>query len=265
MNNDYDRVCKELLDRIDKAFSQGHQLVSMILVYWAAIFAGLMGAFGKDIWLKLYYMPVFPLVVAALSLLPLVPILLILPYTVKFYDHMRCLTSCVAYIRVFYELPHMLHKKDAAIAASWETVHVNFKFPFVKKIASEYRTISGFSLILSIVTFSASNVVVFKSSNNYIIPCICLVLMLAFYIWFYFQYMRPIYIYTDTAIFFGTYAEMFLNEYLQRAKYLNLLVDEDIKAYKKYCEDFKRFDQKLEDKIKKPKIGKRNQQKSSKL
>lgn len=48
MNNDYDRVCKELLDRIDKAFSQGHQLVSMILAYWAVIVVFIISAFAND-------------------------------------------------------------------------------------------------------------------------------------------------------------------------------------------------------------------------
>lgn len=181
-----------------------------------------------------------------LSFLPLVPTLLILPYTVKFYDHMRCITSCVAYIRVFYELPNILHKQNAVICASWETVHVNFKIPFSKKIASEYRTISVLSLFLSVATFAVGNVVALQNvNNNIIILLICMALMFVFCALFLVKYILPIYKYTDTATFFGNYAERFLNEYLQRAKYLGLITDNDVDAYKQYCKHFNESDERL--------------------
>ena len=251
MNNDYDRVCKELLDRIDKAFSQGHQLVSMILAYWAAIVVFIISAFANDKWLEISGSAwIFPFIVI-LSFLPLIPTLLILPYTFKFYDHMRCLTSCVAYIRVFYELPNILHKPNTAICASWETVHVNFKIPFAKKIASEYRTISALSLLLSIVTLVIGNVLALQNGNNsIIISLLWVAAMLVFYALFSIKYIRPIYRYTDTTTFFGTYAETFLDEYLQRAKYLGLLTDDDIENYNQYCKYFKESDKRLDEKIK---------------
>lgn len=248
MNNDYDRVCKELLDRIDKAFSQGHQFVSMTLIYWAAIFAAIFGALANDKWFEfICFSWVFPLIIFLLSFLLLLPVLLILPYAIKFNDHMRSITSCVAYIRVFYELPNILHKPNATICASWETVHVNFKIPHAKKIASEYRIISILSLFLSVATLVVGNVVYLQNGNNNIIFLLILVvLMFGLYPLFLIKYILPIYKHTDTATFFGDYAETFLDEYLKRAKYLGLITDNDTVAYKQYCKHFNESDQQLD-------------------
>lgn len=155
---EFQTLRNEMNTRLDIAYGHGFTLAAVILVFWAAIFT-----FSKD----LYDLAaasdsiigksafVDGLVVCAVVLFCGIPTLLIYPFSIKYRDNIRQIISIATYIRVFFEYPSFIKRKekgkDSPKVFGWELLHCNHNIPHGNHLAIEYFIISVASIILATV------------------------------------------------------------------------------------------------------------------
>lgn len=66
-----------------------------------------------------------------------IPLFIVIPSAVKYHDGIRQIASLCAYIKVFYELPSIIKRKEGG-RFFWETTHCNQTLKGEKLIGAEY-------------------------------------------------------------------------------------------------------------------------------
>ncbi len=141
------RVNQELLERMERLFSNSLLLLSIVIALWALTATLLAGYFENYNASKAATLIVGMLAVVLFGL----PTLLLFPFSVKLHDNIRSVASLSAYIKVFFELPSLLdkEKKQDGNLYLWETLHCDATIPQAKFFSVEYVIIALLSPFLA--------------------------------------------------------------------------------------------------------------------
>ncbi len=140
---EYQSLRNELNVHIDMAYKQSFTIISIVLVYYAAIFA-----FYKDIYNLIINTNVLSGSILSWTIMLIcgLPTILIFPFSVKYHDNIRSIICIATYCKIFYEFPTML-KTETPVKA-WELIHCNSMIPYGRMFASIHYIISWAGTIL---------------------------------------------------------------------------------------------------------------------
>lgn len=156
---EYESLRSEMNMRVSMGYSHGFTLATIMLVFWAAIFAFCKDLFdlatasdsiiGKS---AIIDIPILLVIVFFCS----IPCLLVYPFSVKYNDNIRQIVNIACFLRVFYEYPSLIRnekktEEGKAQVIGWEMLHCNHNIPQGNMLALEYVIISIGSIILSFV------------------------------------------------------------------------------------------------------------------
>ncbi len=228
--------------RVGMAFTHGFSVVSISLVFFAAIFVFISGFI--DFTLKenavtgqAAFIDCF--ITLGIEFLCLIPALIMIPYGYKYRDNIRVITNIGAYIKVFYDFPTLKDNsgKENLLNYSevygWELLHCDSKIPDGKKFSTEYNLVS----IISLAMASVFAIVLFFCTiyfHNYfekaldgaivIIAIIISVIMIVGLAVIAFLKRKN----TDTSKLFECFAADYFEYYIELAENLGVLTNEEV-------------------------------------
>lgn len=158
---EFQSLRSEMDMRVNMAFTHGFSVVSISLVFFAAIFVFMSGFMdfvlkenaitGKDACIDCF-------ITLGIEFLCLIPAMVMIPYGYKYRDNIRVITNLGAYIKVFYDFPTLKENSENVNGVfGWELLHRDGKIPDGKKFSTEYNLIS----IISIAMASVFGIVLF--------------------------------------------------------------------------------------------------------
>lgn len=247
---EYKTLRSEMEVRLTNIYNNGFTLVSVLLVFFSItlVFVAKIleiamdenSIFGKAIAVDLA-------VILAISAFCAFPAFLTYAYSEKHYDNLRQICSIACYQKVFYEYPLLLNKQKPAIA--WETFHADPNVSKAKWVGAEYVILSVMSLFLtSILGFALSLCCCIMSkqffyeanlAGSIVFICIFLALLSALIIVLCIL-IKKTRQNTQTDRIIGEINEQYMDDYLKKAKAINLFNDEQIK---KLIEELKTIDE----------------------
>lgn len=137
---EYEALRREMDYRVNVAYGHGFTLISVILVFFSAIFVFIAeilkmamepdSIFGVSIWYDLG-------VVFAISVFCAVPVFIVYSFSVKYEDNLRQICNIAAYQKVFHEYPSLIRREvsDQTVGVKgWEMLHCNPDVPQAKVI-----------------------------------------------------------------------------------------------------------------------------------
>lgn len=153
---EYSTLREEMIYRINVAYGHGFTLISVVLIYFSAIFLFIPdilsfameenSVFGQSMWFDFVF-------VFAIAASFTVPVFIVYAFSVRYEDNLRQICNLAAFQKVFHEFPSMLKSDDAdKKIKAWELLHCNSNIPKAKVIALEYVAISVTSAVLSFFT-----------------------------------------------------------------------------------------------------------------
>lgn len=161
---EYEALRREMDYRVNVAYGHGFTLISVILVFFSAIFVFIAeilkmamepdSIFGVSIWYDLG-------VVFAISVFCAVPVFIVYSFSVKYEDNLRQICNIAAYQKVFHEYPSLIRREvsDQTVGVKgWEMLHCNPDVPQAKVIASEYVAVSVVAVVLSTLLWLALSI-----------------------------------------------------------------------------------------------------------
>lgn len=248
---EYNSLRSEINLHIEHAYKQGFTLASIILVYFAAIFA-----FYYDLRTVITTSNTYTglLIAFVVVILCGIPTLIIYPFSIKFHDNIRAITCIATYCRVFHEYPSMISHSNKKIKEfkSWELIHCNSMIPNGNWIAFEYHIISAFAIVLTIVLgcISCISVTGFNFMDAWhIIGGIILVLLSLLYIAFLIVVFCKSLKNLKLAKLCAAYENLFFTAYKQEAIDIGLLSQEEASELVTYRERIISRDRNLVDKF----------------
>ena len=162
--SEYEALRREMDYRVNVAYGHGFTLISVILVFFSAIFVFIAeilkmamepdSIFGVSIWYDLG-------VVFAISVFCAVPVFIVYSFSVKYEDNLRQICNIAAYQKVFHEYPSLIRREvsDQTVGVKgWEMLHCNPDVPQAKVIASEYVAVSVVAVVLSTLLWLALSI-----------------------------------------------------------------------------------------------------------
>lgn len=236
---EYVRLNNELTSRMDKFFSQGYTLVSIIAVIWSLTlggavawvsglnnikdFGGCYAVFASTVILGIVFTLLFG-----------IPIFLVSPFAVKNHDHFRAVSSLSAYIKVFFEYPsialdlksekHDSHTDGRGQKIAWELNHREAKVAkFADHFNSEYLYVSSFSLLLSFISavcFIAYAAINYKALEKGVLSGIgisAIIIVCFVYIVILIKYFYRVYEISDIGKHIQIYPDEYFIAYLHQA------------------------------------------------
>lgn len=238
---EYEALRREMDYRVNVAYGHGFTLISVILVFFSAIFVFIAeilkmamdpdSIFGISIWYDLG-------VVFAISVFCAVPVFIVYSFSVKYEDNLRQICNIAAYQKVFHECPSLIGKAGSDPAAGvrgWEMLHCNPDVPQAKVIASEYVAISAVAVVLSAILWLALSVCSCVMRPQYFgsgqlagsvaAVCVFFLLFAALEAWL-FLLLRKTRNNTKGDEIIGRYSPDYTKQYLRKACCLSLLTSE---------------------------------------
>lgn len=246
---EYERVNQENQKRIEMVFSQGYTLVSMVAVFWSFTVTALGFTFEKTyVYTVSENMWQLFLIGSFMTTLFAVPAFLIVPFSVKYHDNLRGICSLCTYIRVFYDLPSLLGKREKIIkdkndltstkyhvVTAWETIHCEVSIPNKKLFSIEYKIIAILALCLSLA-MGIAVIILLSKAICYQINIIWLIIFLILFITlfgFETNSLKNVLKYSESDNSLAAYTQVYLQKYLQDAVDLGIITEDD---YNNYCQ-----------------------------
>ncbi len=167
---EYRKVYQECLARIDKVFSNGFTIVTMITVILTFTLSSFLGLITSDAWCNTVASNTLVMLLFAFLHLFLfaLPVVIIFPFSAKFEDNLKAVLSTSAYLRAFYELPSIVARakngQECRLYA-WETVHFDPKLSKARITSSEYLVLSIASLVFAVAISLYYSLALFNNSN----------------------------------------------------------------------------------------------------
>lgn len=144
---EYNRLNKEQMMRIEKIYSDGAIVTSILLIYLVTCIGLLLEAYKyllKD-GVKNSDILIFP--ISALSIVFFIfPILLCYTFALKSKEMMDSIISLSNFIKQYYEKPILINGKISG--KKWESMHKNTMIPTIRNERKEYYFLALISLIL---------------------------------------------------------------------------------------------------------------------
>ena len=260
---EYESLRSEMNMRVNMAYAHGFTLATIMLVFWAAIFAFCKDLFdlatasdsiiGKSAIIDI-------IIVFAVVFFCSIPCLLVYPFSVKYNDNIRQIVNIASYLRVFYEYPSMIRKEKkteegTAQVIGWEVLHCNHNIPKGNMLAFEYVIIAIGSIVLSTILGIAlfgcifGSTKLFESPEHYLITqpavsysiCILGAVLCAGYLGFLYRVARLCRKHVKIDDLFEKFGKKYFEVYLQEAIDLKILSQDEAAELKEYmCEAEKR-------------------------
>lgn len=244
--NDYDRVVKEQMQRIDYAYNGSKSLLTMFIAFWSiptAILAFIFG--GVEITADVHLLNVIMLIFSILSF-SLVYCSYI--FSCKQHDNIYQVCSLACYNKVFYEYPKILQYKSNKEGTvnneeflGWEALHVAQDLARDIGFVKEYYITAIVSSILCAIFDTALSVFIFTrpiftdtwtNILTIIIVCICVTTLAVCMI-----YSCKIRKNSNIKKMFVKFHEKFTMEYISKAIELNILTKDEAKMCRKIEEN----------------------------
>ena len=260
---EYDRLCTEMYQCRDMAFSHGTLLVTLFFGYIGAILA-ITGEKLETIFSKQESSGILMMLVGVI--LFSVPLFIIYPAVLKFHDNVRTMACVGAYIKVFYELPSMFHaekeKKTKADSddgiIAWESWRIQSVIPNAKWIVREYFILAIIASFASafLTLFFIIYYLLHRSQNGYenfgLFITVAMGCLVAVFFNFIFTFWK-IRANSDVKMMFTVYPNVYLTEYLKRAVDFQLITEDDRTKYLKLVSYSQNRDRKIPEMIKRAK------------
>lgn len=233
---EYERLNNELLERMRGIFTHGFTLISMVGLLWT-ITATLMSNFHSQESTNGF--DEAQLIFAGLIVFLFgVPVVVLYPFSVKYRDNLRVISSLSAYIKVFYEFPMLLGKYDHIMIdennnkipfksrMGWESTHCSAKYGIKRLFGFEYGCAAIVSSILSLLSFIHFYTLT-KFSYEYIAFFVCSLIYLIFL-----TFVTVIICFNSrTTKPLNDYSEEYFLLYLSEAEKTNLMSNDEVR----YC------------------------------
>lgn len=223
-NNDYNATKNELRERVMMMYAQNMGLITLTIAAWAAV-ATILTVTQHDS--EATYGIIYPLIYFLLF----TPALLAVPLSVKSGDNLTRVAQLAAYIRVFHELKNLVHYKNGDNICMYESAfkpighgkrikYFNLEFPFIVILS-----------FLAISLFMISGFFILKENMDLYIasPIIAGVLLISLIFIFIYVYHN-----SSTTWNFSRQRENSENEYIEVAKLIGVITEDDEKAYREY-------------------------------
>lgn len=234
--NDYNRVKKEEIQRIEYAYNGSKTLFTMFIAFWsipttilAFIFGG--NSINEDIYLLNVVMLIFSTLSFSLVWCAYV-------FSCKQYDNIYQVCSLACFNKVFYEYPKILQYKNYKNRTAsnedflgWESLHSKLDFKHNIGANREYLFIAIASSALCFIFDLALSVFIFTrpifmdSWTRFLIifiVCLC-VILLGLCMLFSFKTLRI----SNIKKMFEEFSNKFTEEYILRAIELNILTKDE--------------------------------------
>ncbi len=248
--------------RLEMAYTHGFTVATIVLVFWAAIFAfcgnlydmtiGSESIFGRMMWIDC-------IVTFVIILFCSVPALIMVPFAVRYHDNIRVIINIGAYKKLFYEYPSLIKAKeetgnsDSLKVYSWELLHCNRVIPKGNWIAYEYFLIALFTVVLSVILGVVLFACIFFIPHEYHNSPVNWVIGIAFvigavvYIGYLIICTVRVYKHVRVNKFFEIYGDLYFNAYVAEAKAIGLITPSEARELKKIKEEGQERDKKLSD------------------
>lgn len=144
---EYGRLNQEQNMRIEKIYSDGALVTSILLVYLIACLSGLFGAYQYILSDGAQYSDVliFPISILSIALF-IVPVLLCYTFALKSKEMMDSIISLSNFIKVYFEKPILA--EGTIKGKKWESMHKNTMVSSIHHERKEYYFIALLSIIL---------------------------------------------------------------------------------------------------------------------
>ncbi len=246
-SEEYRKVCQECLARIDKVFSNGFTIVTMITVILTFALSAFINLIISSVWNEIIKSNGLTVLLLGLlhMLLFALPIIIILPFSAKFEDNFKAILSTSAYIRVFYELPSIVSRakdNNQNLLFAWETVHSDSKLSKVRIASLEYLVLSIASLLFSVAIGIYYSVVLFNSCRIcflFFVSIVVLIIALMIIVVSFIQRK------TSTEKLINKHYDAYFNMYLKVAEMLQVMDGEDVDMALDYIFKIKELDDEI--------------------
>lgn len=232
---EYERLAKELTERVDWIYSHGYKFISAIFVLWAAILAlmGVLFAQGDNSIMGTNVCTDVAITLAVVVLCG-APVFIVYPFAFKYRDNLRQIGNIARYIHVFMEAPSIL--KGEKDFFGWEMLHKANDKTINKRISLEYSTIAFLScLFLTFVSLGLCAHLFSCYSDNIIVLGISVCLIVLYWVY---TICKTIQIYrcTSTDKCLQSDNEQQFEYYLKVALEEGVLTEEECEKVKKYLQ-----------------------------
>ena len=234
--NDYNRVVKEQMQRIDYAYNGSKTLLTMFIAFWSVPTAMLAFIFGGNkITEDVYLLNVIMLIFSTLSF-SLVWCAYV--FSCKQYDNIYQVCSLACFNKVFYEYPKILKCKNAKVGTAsnedflgWEALRSELDFKHNIGFNKEYCVIAIISSLLCFIFDVAISVFIFTRQSftglwtmilTIAIICSCF-LMLGICVFF----IRKTLNNSNISTMFKKFHEKFTKDYVSKAVELHILTKDE--------------------------------------
>lgn len=224
--DDYVATKTELRERVMMMYTHNMGLITITLAAWTAV-ATIMSITIKD------GSPLYEIIYPLIYCLFFIPALLAVPLSVKSGDNLTRVAQLAAYIRVFHELKNLVSYKKGDNICLYESAfkpighgkrikHFNREFPFIVTLS-----------ILAISLFMIAGLFVLNYEKNtaiYIVsPILAGILLIALIFILIFVAKN-----SSTEWNFSKQRENSENEYIEIAKLIGVITEDDEKKYREY-------------------------------
>ncbi len=234
--NDYDRVVKEQMQRIDYAYNGSKSLLTMFIAFWSiptAILAFIFGGnkIAEDIHLLNVIMLIFSILSFSLVYCSYI-------FSCKQYDNIHQICSLACFNKVFYEYPKILQYKNKTASnedvLGWESLHSELDFKHNIGANNEYHVVAIISSILCAIFDTALSVFIFTrpicidtwtTFLTITIVCLCVIILGVCGV-FSCKTLRN----SNIKKMFEDFPKKFTEEYILRAIELNILTKDEANA-----------------------------------
>ena len=230
---EYERLAKELTERVDWIYSHGYKFISAIFVLWAAMLA-LIGMLFTEGRTSIMGMNVWVDVAVTLAVVTLcgAPVLIVYPCAFKYRDNLRQVGNIARYIHIFMEAPSIL--KGEKEFFGWEMLHKANDKKINKGVSVEYLTIAILScLFLTFVSIGLHGYLFLHFSEEKIILGASVYLS-TLYLGYIVYKTVQIYRYTATNKWLKSDNEQQFEYYLKMALQEGVLTEEECEKVRKY-------------------------------
>ena len=258
-DKEYECLRQELGSRLEMIHSHGFTLISIVLVFFSAMFVLVGGLLKLAVESKAvlgYNIITDSLICIAVVVLCAFPIPLVYCFSGKYEDNLRQIVSISEYQKVFFEYPTLICDAKKTDVAAWELLHCNGSVPKAKIITGEYLAISIADLLVCVIagiallafSYSSKGYLTGNNGGNIataIIAAVFFAAIICGLIYLTAKTRRN----TDTLKIMGKYSKYYFEEYLNLAVKYNFYTKQQAQELEQIIADFKNRDDELSKKL----------------